>query len=59
MHFIAPGDDIRPSWPLAQLAAFVPRGRLSTVPGVPHDFWFTHLGVWTETVTNDCIDARP
>ncbi len=52
MHFIAAGDDIRPSWPLAQLAALVPRGRFSTVPGVPHDFWYTHPEVWTRTVTD-------
>jgi len=54
MHFIAAGDDIRPSWPMAQLAALVPRGRFSTVPGVPHDFWFTHPEMWTKTVTNAC-----
>ena len=52
MHFVAAGDDIRPSWPLAQLAALVPRGRFSTVPGVPHDFWHTHPEVWTRTVTD-------
>jgi proline iminopeptidase len=27
MHFIAAGDDIRPSLPLAQLAELIPRGR--------------------------------
>jgi proline iminopeptidase len=52
MHFVAAGDDIRPSWPLAQLAALVPGGRFSTVPDVPHDFWFTHPEVWTRTVTD-------
>lgn len=54
MHFIVAGDDIRPSWPLAQLAALVPRGSLSTVPDVPHDFWSTHPEVWTKTVTTAC-----
>ncbi|MFY1621937.1 alpha/beta fold hydrolase [Micromonospora sp. WMMD723] len=54
MHFIAAGDDIRPSWPLAQLAALVPHGRFSTVADVPHDFWFTHPEVWTSTITNAC-----
>ena len=58
MHFIAAGDDIRPSWPLAQLAELVPHGRFSTVPGVPHDFWFTHPTVWTETVTQACTNAE-
>lgn len=52
MHFIAAGDDIRPSWPLAQLAALVVRGRFSTVPGVPHDFWATHPKLWSETVAH-------
>ena len=54
MHFIAAGGDIRPSWPLAQLAALVRRGKFSTVPGVPHDFWFTHPEIWTKTITNAC-----
>ena len=54
MHFIAAGNDIRPPWPLAQLAALVPRGRFSTIPGVPHDFWFTHPEVWTRVVTDAC-----
>ncbi|MEU4398081.1 alpha/beta fold hydrolase [Micromonospora orduensis] len=56
MHFIAAGDDIRPSWPLAQLATLVPSGRFSTIPGVPHDFWFTHPEVWTNTVTDACAE---
>lgn len=54
MHFIAAGDDIRPSWPLEQLAALVPNGRFSTVPGIPHDFWFTNPDVWVQTITDAC-----
>jgi proline iminopeptidase len=54
MHFIAAGDDIRPSWPLAQLADLVPHGTFSTAQGVPHDFWATHPGVWTRTVALAC-----
>lgn len=54
MHFIAAGQDIRPAWPLAQLAALVPNGTFSSVPGVPHDFWFTHPEVWTKIVTRAC-----
>jgi proline iminopeptidase len=54
MPFIAAADDIRPSWPMAQLAALVPDGRFSTVSGVPHDFWSTHPEVWTRTVTDAC-----
>jgi proline iminopeptidase len=57
MQFIAAGHDIRPSWPLAQLAELVPRGTLSTVPDVPHDFWATHPSVWTETVALACRRA--
>lgn len=54
MHFIAAGDDIRPSWSIEQVAALVPRGGFSTVPGVPHDFWSTHPEVWTRTITHAC-----
>lgn len=54
MRFIAAGDDIRPSWPLAQLAALVPHGMFTTAPGVPHDFWSTHPHLWVETVTAAC-----
>lgn len=59
MHFIAAGDDVRPSWPLAQLAGLVPLGTFSTVPGVPHDFWFTHPDVWVKTVTDACAAFQP
>ena len=59
MHFIAAGDDIRPSWPLAQLASLVARGAFSTVSGVPHDFWSTHPDVWNKTVTNACSAFSP
>ena len=57
MRFIAAGDDIRPAWPLAQLAALVPRGAFSTVPGVPHDFWATDPEVWSDTVSDACKRA--
>jgi proline iminopeptidase len=51
MHFVAAGEDIRPSWPLRQLAALVPRGGFDTVLGVPHDFWHTHPATWHDVVT--------
>ncbi|MFB9315493.1 alpha/beta fold hydrolase [Nocardioides plantarum] len=54
MHFIAAEKDIRPSWPLVQLANLVPDGRFSVVPGVPHDFWFTDPKSWVQTVTDAC-----
>ena len=57
MQLIAAGDDIRPSWPLQQLAALVPRGSFTTVPGVPHDFWSTHPQIWTDTITRACVEA--
>jgi proline iminopeptidase len=55
MQFIAAGDDIRPSWPLQQLAALVPKGTFATIPNVPHDFWATHPRTWAETVTQACV----
>jgi len=57
MQFVAAGDDIRPSWPLAQLAALVPRGSFSSIPGVPHDFWSTDPDVWAATVTAACATS--
>ena len=57
MQFIAAGNDIRPSWPLAQLAELVPAGTLMTIPDVPHDFWFTHPDLWADTVTAACESA--
>lgn len=59
MHFIAAGDDIRPSWPLEQLAALLPHGRFSIVPGVPHDFWSTNPDVWVQTITDACCAMNP
>jgi proline iminopeptidase len=56
MHFIAAGDDIRPDWPLRQLAELVPHGRFSTVPGVGHDFWHTHPQVWAATLARACAE---
>ena len=58
MQFIAAGEDIRPSWPLQQLAALVPTGSFATVPGVPHDFWATDPGVWTESITQACVRGK-
>ena len=54
MHFVAAGEDVRPAWPLRQLAELVPGGSFSTVPGVPHDFWATHPDVWRATVSRAC-----
>lgn len=54
MAFVAAGDDVRPSWPLAQLARTVRRGTFTTLPDVPHDFWSTHPEVWARTVSERC-----
>jgi proline iminopeptidase len=54
MRFVAAALDIRPSWPLQQLAELVPRGEFTPVPGVPHDFWATHPDVWLRVVTDAC-----
>jgi len=47
-------DDIRPSWPLRQLAELVPGGTFQEVRGVPHNLWSTHPDVWVDTVTKAC-----
>ena len=57
MAVIAAEDDIRPSWPLRQLAALVPGGTFAEVLGVPHDFWSIHPEIWTEVVSSACRDA--
>jgi proline iminopeptidase len=54
MTIVAAENDIRPSWPLRQLAALVQRGAFVEVPGVPHDLWSTHPQVWVEVVTRAC-----
>lgn len=54
MRFVAAGNDIRPDWPLQQLANVVPDGGFQTVPNVPHDFWATHPETWRETCTSVC-----
>ena len=56
MHLIAAGEDVRPSWPLEQVAALVPGGRFSVVPGVPHDFWSTHPDAWVAAVSRALAD---
>lgn len=35
--FVYGADDIRPSWPVEQVAALMPRGRFVSVPGADHD----------------------
>ncbi len=59
MRFIASGRDIRPSWPLEQLAELAPLGSFDRVPDVPHDFWATHPDVWVRVVTDACASLTP
>lgn len=56
MRFLAAGNDIRPSWPLEQLAHAVPDGAFDVVPDVPHDFWATDPRTWREICTRACRD---
>lgn len=57
MTFLAAGEDIRPDWPLRQLAALVPHGQFREVTGVPHNFWNTHPVEWTEVISDLCREA--
>lgn len=54
MSFVAAGGDIRPHWPLQQLAALVPGGAFEVVADVPHDFWTTDPELWQTTCTTAC-----
>lgn len=54
MDFIAAGDDIRPDWPLRQLAALVPGGTFQVVRDAVHDFWSTDPPLWRHVVTTAC-----
>lgn len=51
MTFIAAEDDIRPDWPLRQLATLVPNGSFHQLPGISHNFWLTHPEIWLEAIT--------
>lgn len=54
VRLLAAELDVRPAWPLRQLAELLPHGTFDVVPGVPHDFWSTHPGTWRTTVTAAC-----
>ena len=59
VHLVAAGDDVRPCWPLQQLAALLPAGHFSVVPSVPHDFWSTHPDLWVDVVARACTAPAP
>lgn len=46
LTYVAAADDIRPRWPLEQLAW----GGLRVLPGVGHDFWHTHPDTWWDVI---------
>lgn len=54
MTFLAAALDIRPDWPLRQLAALVPGGHFREVDGVAHNFWCTHPERWVDIVSALC-----
>ncbi|MFC3963265.1 alpha/beta fold hydrolase [Nocardia jiangsuensis] len=57
MTFVAAQHDIRPAWPLRQLAALVPRGSFEELPGVAHNFWATDPAIWAALATRLCAAA--
>jgi proline iminopeptidase len=57
MSFIAASHDIRPDWPLRQLAKLVPSGSFQAVHGVDHNFWATAPDRWIQVVTEGCRSA--
>ena len=54
MHFAAAGLDIRPAWPLEQLAALLRHGSFEVLEQVPHDFWSTHPDTWVDLTSRWC-----
>jgi pimeloyl-ACP methyl ester carboxylesterase len=54
MAFIAPQNDIRPSWPLRQLAALIPRAVFEEVPAVDHNLWANDPQIWVDVITRAC-----
>jgi proline iminopeptidase len=54
MRFIAVANDIRPNWPLRQLAELVPAGSFKVAAGVDHNFWTTDPDRWVKVVTEAC-----
>lgn len=60
MRFVAAGADIRPDWPIRQLANLVPDATFEVVDDVVHDFWFTDPDTWRAVCTRAAGSvARP
>ena len=42
VHYLLAGEDIRPNWPLLQVAALLPQGSVEVMHGAQHSIWLTH-----------------
>ncbi len=40
--FLYGSEDIRPSWPVEQVAALLPNAKFQLIPGADHHLWVTH-----------------
>jgi proline iminopeptidase len=43
-------DDIRPNWPVEQLAHLIPRARIEIIDGAGHNLWLTHAAELREAI---------
>lgn len=59
MHFLAAGRDIRPDWPLRQLAELAPFGSFEEIPDVGHDLWATAPDIWQSVTSSACRRFAP
>jgi len=57
MRFVAAADDIRPDWPLRQLAALVRGGTFEVVTGAVHNFWSTDPDLWVKVTSAACVSV--
>jgi proline iminopeptidase len=46
--------DVRPDWPLRQLAELIPSAIFDVIDGVPHDLFVTHPPAWVAAVEHGC-----
>ena len=58
--------DIRPHWPVEQLASLLPRGRFVVIRDAPHVIWHTHsdelkreLRKFLQTISEAIAVSRP
>ncbi len=55
---VVAGDDIRPSWPNAQLAEALPCAEFVVVPDAHHDFWAAPGQAWCEQVQRRAVEVQ-